>query len=132
MYPTTFIGAKVTMPIFTGFQRSSRTQQAKLSLQKADNNIENLKRSIDFELASSMTMLQNASVSLENQKKNIVLAEQVYKTTKIKYDEGVGTNLEVVTAEASVKEAQTNYYNALFDAIVAKIDFDKASGNLKY
>ena len=77
-------------------------------------------------------MLQNASVSLENQKKNIALAEEVYRVTKYKYDQGVGTNLEVVTAESALKEAQVNYYNALFDAIVAKIDFDKANGNLKY
>ena len=131
-YPMTFVGAKISMPIFTGFQRNSRTQQAKLSVQKADNNLESLKRSIDLELASSTTMLQNASVSLENQKKNIALAEEVYRVTKYKYDQGVGTNLEVVTAESALKEAQVNYYNALFDAIVAKIDFDKANGNLKY
>ena len=132
LYPATFVGAKISMPIFTGFQRNSRTQQAKLSVQKADNNLESLKKSIDLELASSTTMLQNASVSLENQKKNIALAEEVYRVTKYKYDQGVGTNLEVVTAESALKEAQVNYYNALFDAIVAKIDFDKANGNLKY
>jgi outer membrane protein TolC len=132
LYPSTFIGAKVTMPIFTGFQRNSRTQQAKLNLQKAQNNIESLKKSIDLELASSMTMLQNAAVSLDNQKKNITLAEEVYRITKYKYEQGVGTNLEMVTAETSLKEAQTNYYNALYDAIVAKIDYDKANGNLKY
>lgn len=131
-YPTSIVGAKVTMPIFTGFQRNARTQQAKLNAQKAENNIESLKKSIDYEIAASMTMLQNASVSLENQKKNIVLAEEVYRVTKLKYDQGVGTNLEVVTAEAALKEAQTNYLNALYDAIIAKIDFDKANGNLKY
>jgi len=131
-YPMTFVGAKISMPIFTGFQRNSRTQQAKLSLQKADNNLKNLEKSIDLELASSTAMLQNASVSLENQKKNIVLAEEVYRVTKYKYDQGVGTNLEVVTAESALKEAQVNYYNALFDAIVAKIDYDKANGNFKY
>jgi outer membrane protein len=131
-YPTSVIGAKVTMPIFTGFQRNAKTQQAKLSLQKAENNIESLKKSIDLEMASSVTMLQNASVSLENQKKNIVLAEEIYKASKLKFEQGVGTNLELVSAETTLVEAQTNYFNALYDAIVAKIDFDKANGNLKY
>jgi outer membrane protein TolC len=36
----------------------------------------------------------------------------------------------MVTAETTLKEAQTNYYNALYDAIVSKIDFDKANGTL--
>ena len=78
-----------------------------------------------------MTILQNASASLENQKKNIALAEEVYRLSKLKYEQGLGSNIEMLTAETALKESQTNYFNALFDALVAKIDFDKANGNLK-
>ncbi|MDQ3047736.1 MAG: TolC family protein [Bacteroidota bacterium] len=130
-YPTALIGAKVTMPIFTGMQRHSRNQQAKLKLQQAENNLEFIERSIDLELASSTATLQNAASSLEIQKKNIVLAEDVARVAKIKYEQGVGSNLELITAETALKEAQTNYYNALFDALVAKLDFDKANGLIK-
>jgi len=130
-YPTALIGAKVTFPIFTGLRGHARTQQAQLSLQKAENNMDFIKKSIDLELASSVTVLQNASSSLDNQKKNISIAEEVVRVAKLKYEQGVGSNLELTSAETALKEAQTNYYNALFDAIVAKIDFDKANGNLK-
>ena len=130
-FPTSVIGAKITMPIFSGFQRHSKNQQAKLSLQKAENNIDFIKNSIDLEIASSTAILQNAASSLENQKKNILIAEDVVRVSKLKYEQGVGSNLEMITAENSLKEAQTNYFNALFDALVAKIDFDKANGNLK-
>jgi outer membrane protein len=130
-YPTALIGAKVTLPIFTGLQRNARTQQAKLKLEQSQNNLDLIKNSIDLEVSTSLTSLQNAAASLEIQKKNITLAEDVARVAKIKYDQGVGTNLELVTAEASLKEAQTNYFNALFEALVAKIDFDKANGNIK-
>ncbi|MCX6295106.1 MAG: TolC family protein [Bacteroidetes bacterium] len=130
-FPTSVVGAKVTMPIFTGLQRHARNQQAKLSLLKAENNIDFIKKSIDLEVASASTILQNASSSLENQKKNITIAEDVVRVSKLKYEQGVGSNIELITAETSLKEAQTNYFNALFDALVAKIDFDKANGNLK-
>ncbi len=130
-YPTALIGAKVTMPIFTGLQRNYKLQQSKLSLQKAENNMEFIKKSIDMELSSSTTILQNAAASLENQKKNMALAEDVFRVSKLKYDQGVGSNIEVIAAETALKESQTNYYNALFDALVAKIDFDKANGALK-
>ncbi len=129
-YPTALIGATIKLPIFTSGQRHFKIQQAKLSLQKAENNIAFIKQSIDLELASSLTMLQNASSSLANQKKNIELAAEVFRVSKIKYDQGVGSNLEMLTAETTLKEAQTNYYTALFDALVSKIDFDKASGTL--
>lgn len=130
-YPIALIGATVKMPIFNGLQRNAKNQQAKLSLQKADNNIDFIKKSIDLELASSITSLQNTTVSFENQKKNMAIAEDVVRVAKLKFEQGVGSNLEMITAETALKEAQTNYYNALFDALVAKIDFDKANGNLK-
>jgi outer membrane protein len=130
-YPTAVIGAKITLPIFAGGQRHAKSQQATLSLEKAENNMEFIKKSIDLEIASSTVILLNASASFENQKKNITIAEDVVRVAKIKYEQGVGSNLEMITAENSLKEAQTNYYNALFDAIVAKVDFDKANGNLK-
>ena len=129
-YPTALVGAKITMPIFSGLRGGARTQQAKLKLMQAENNVDFIKKSIDLELASSTTSLQNAAASLEIQKKNIIIAEDVARVAKIKYEQGISSNLEMVSAETSLKEAQTNYYNAMFDAIVAKIDFDKANGSL--
>ncbi|MEO6904202.1 MAG: TolC family protein [Bacteroidia bacterium] len=128
-YPTALIGAKVSLPIFTGLQRNARYQQAKIKVMEAENNMDFIRKSIDLELASTSTMLKNASASLDIQKENITIAEDVARVAKIKYDQGVGSNLELVTAETALKEAQTNYYNAMFDALVAKIDYDKANGN---
>jgi outer membrane protein len=130
-YYSSFIGAKLSLPIFTGLQRNARYQQANLKIQQAENNMNFIRQSIDLEVASSLATLQNASSAYNIQKKNIEIAEEVVRVAKIKYDQGVGSNLELVTAETSLKEAQTNYYNALFEALVAKIDFDKANGNIK-
>ncbi len=130
-YPMALVGATIKMPIFTGFQRNIKIQEAKLTMQKAENNMSLIKKTIDLDLASSAANLNNASSSLESQKKNIKIAEDVVRVSKIKYEQGVGTNLEMVAAETALKEAQTNYYNAIYDAIIAKIDFDKANGNLK-
>lgn len=130
-YPTSVIGATIKMPIFTGFQRHYKNQQAQISLMKAENNMEFIKRSIDLEQSTTIAILQNAASSLTIQEKNIVIAEDVARVAKLKYDQGVGSNLEVITAESALKEAQTNYYNALFDALVAKVDYDKAVGAIK-
>jgi outer membrane protein TolC len=72
----------------------------------------------------------NAIKSLESQRANTALAQNIARITKIKYEEGVGSNLEVIEAEASLKESQVNYYNALYDALIAKVDLDKAYGKL--
>ncbi len=68
--------------------------------------------------------------ALDAQKRNMDLAKEVVRVTKIKFVSGTGPNLEVVTAEAALRESQINYYNALYDALVAKLDFDKSIGKL--
>ena len=58
------------------------------------------------------------------------LAEEVYKVTVIKYQQGVGSNIEVINADASFKESQTNYYAALYDALIASVDLEKSYGKI--
>jgi outer membrane protein len=88
----------------------------------------NLKNAINLEVNQSKISLSNSNTSLKGQKDNMELAKQVYNTTKIKYDQGVGSSLELVNASAGYKEAETNYLNALYEAWIAKIDYEKAIG----
>lgn len=129
-YPTALIGGTISLPIFSGGQKHYRLQQSKIALLKAQNDLKFIQQVIDLDLANARIALQNASSSLDIQKKNIELAESVYKTAKLKFEQGVGSSLEVMNAETSLKEAQINYYNALYDALVAKTDYDKANGTL--
>lgn len=123
-------GVSMNIPIFSGLQRHYKIQQEKLTLQKIDNGFKSLKNAIDLDIAQSSIMFENALKSLASQKENQELASNIARITKIKYEQGVGSNLEVVDAENSLRTAQTNYYSALFDAMVAKVDLDKAYGKL--
>jgi outer membrane protein len=130
-YPTAVIGATLNLPIFDGFQKHYKSQQAKLKIQKTQNSLKSFESAMDLDVASASANLLNAQSSFNMQKKNIELAQNVYDVSKIKYTEGVGSNSEVVTAETSLKEAQTNYYSALYDYLIAKVDWDRANGNIK-
>ena len=124
------IGVSLNVPLFTGLQRHQKTQQEKLTLLKVENGFKSLKNGIDLEISQASIQFENAINTLKSQKENMDLAGKVANVTKIKYEQGVGTNLEVVDAENSLRQSQTNYYTALFDAMVAKVDLDKAYGKL--
>lgn len=124
------IGAKLTVPIFSGTQRKYQTQQSKIELLQTENKLKQLEQGIDLQVSSAQVNLENSSATLTNEKDNMDLAQRVYDTVVKKYNEGVGSNLEVVTAETALKNATTNYHTALYDAIIAKIDLDKALGIL--
>ena len=129
-YNYSMYGMRLNVPLFSGFQQKNKIQQQKLALLKLQNNTVQLQSSIDLEIKQASITFENAIKSLQVQKANMDLATNVARVTKIKYEQGVGSNLEVVDAESSLKETQINYYNALFDALTAKVDLDKGYGKL--
>jgi outer membrane protein len=124
------VGLSLSWNIFTGLSRTYQIQQQKLNLKKIDNGFRQLKAGIDLETERAAIFFQNALRTLQIQRDNMELATNVARITRIKFEQGVGSNLEVVDAESSLKDAQNNYYGAMFDAMIAKVDLDKAYGKL--
>lgn len=131
-YPTAVIGASLSIPIFKGLTISNQIEQAKLRKQKVENSFFLLDQGIIMEHQNAVNVLRSNIEKLETQSKNRNLARDISRVSKIKYDQGVGSNLEVIDAENSLREAETNYYLVLLETIISKIDLDKAAGNYKY
>ena len=124
------IGLSLQVPIFDGFLKRSQIEQKRVTLQKAQNSGQLLRNSIDLQIRQSSITLKNSLQSLQTQQRNRDLAEEIVRVTRIKYNSGVGSSIEVLNAEASLREAQTNYYASLYDFLIAKVDQDKALGRL--
>lgn len=124
------VGLSVQVPIFDGFQRKYKIAQSQNNWQKVKNNYELLQNSIDLQVKQGQISLKNAYETLVAQKANMELAKEIVRVTKIKYKQGVGSNLEVINAESASKEAQTNYFTTLYNTLIAKVDLDKAMGKL--
>lgn len=129
-FNTAFIGLRLSVPVFDGGARNARISKAKIEVQRLNNNIDQFKLSVENEVEQARLKMKNALATMSSQKRNIQLAEQVYKTTKLKYEQGLGNNQEIYTAEAELKIAQDNYYGSIYDAINARIDYLKAVGKL--
>lgn len=130
-YPIGIIGGTISLPLFDGLQNHYRIQQSKINLMKTVNTMNNFKNVIDLEIETSKASYLNALTTLNSQKTNTELAKEVYDVAKKKYDQGTGSNIEVMNAETALKEAQTNYYNAMYDYFTSKVDYEKATGLIK-
>ncbi|REJ81411.1 MAG: TolC family protein [Bacteroidetes bacterium] len=126
------MGATVRFPIFDGLQKNSKIRQEKLSLQKIRNEIKSFEQGALIEISAKRNSLVDALNSLEVQEQNLQLATDIYNISKIKYDQGVGSSLEIMDAETSLKDAQTNYFSAMYEAVISKIELDKSMGNSIY
>src|SRR3546814_4735610 len=116
----------MSSPLSDGGQKWQQVKQARLNLLKTRNEMDNLRNAISLEVRQATTTYINSVESMDNQERNMELAGEVYRVTRLKYSEGVGSSLEVTTAETSLKEATTNYINSLYEALIARIDLQTA------
>ena len=129
-FPTTYVGLAVNVPIFDGFYKAANVRQARLQLQQTVNNMDSLKNRIDNDVRETQLRFTAALATLDYQKKNMDLSAKVYAQTRKKYEQGLGSNLEITTAFNDQRVAQSNYFNALYNAIAARVDYLNAIGKL--
>ena len=129
-FETALIGLNLNFPLFNGGARVAKVNKAKLELQQVDNQMTALKNNIDNELSQAKLNYMSSVATVNFQKKNMQLAENVYSQTKKKFEAGAGSNTEISAAQADLVAAQNNFMSALYTALISKVDLLKASGKL--
>lgn len=124
------LGMRLNVPIFDGLRKSYMIQKNKLQIQQIDLYFDQMRNQIDNEISQARAALEVNVENMESQKSNMEMAAEIYEVTIRKYQEGVGTNLEVLDALREKRAAENNYFAAIYDAIIAKVDYDKATGSL--
>jgi len=129
-FTTSLISLNVNLPLFNGFARDARVKRTKIELKQIENQIDALKNNIDNEITQAKLNYMSSVATVQFQKKNMQLAENVYQQTKKKFEAGTGSNTEISAAQTDLVSAQNNFMNALYAALIAKVDLLKATGKL--
>lgn len=130
-YPVSYIGLTLNVPIFNGLQRTNQLRQSEITVQKSENDLFNLKNGLRLQASQARIAYINGLQSLNNQKQNQALAQEVLRVAQIKYQQGVGSSIEVTQAQTAVQDADNKYIQGLYQALVSKVDLDKAYGTIK-
>jgi outer membrane protein len=130
-FPSSYIGLTLNVPIFTGFQHVNQLKQSQISVIKSENDLIATKNALSLELDKARITYINGLQTLNDQKKNRALAAEVLRVSKIKYEQGVGSSLEVIQAQTALQDADNTYIQGLYDALASKVDLDKAYGRIK-
>ena len=129
-FTTSFVNLNISLPIFNGGATMARIKRTKIELEQVSNQMEAMKNNIDNEITQAKLNYISSVATVQFQKKNMQLAETVYAQTRKKFETGTGSNTEISASQADLVAAQNNYMNALYSALIAKVDFLKATGKL--
>lgn len=128
-YPYSFVGASITLPLFTGLRRKESIQKARLQEQQIDLAGVGLKSRIYSEYSTALANYKSNLYDLNVLRENVAMAKDVYKVVSLQYKQGVIAYLNVITAESDLISSEISYINALFQVLLSKVDLEKAMGN---
>jgi len=129
MSPNNVIGLQANIPLFASGQRHSRTQQAKIRLDIAQNNRELFTEGLLLQEKQMKFNLNSAIETLELQKEAMEVSQRVLESVSRKFQHGTASSLDVTTANTSLLQAQGNYINAMMEVFYAQTELEKLYNN---
>ncbi len=131
-YPNSFAALTMGFPIFQGGKRKANIQAAVLELNRNELDIERFKNSINSGYTQAMAVYKGNLQNYLALKENIGLAKEVYDIIQLQYRSGIKTYLEVIISETDLRNAEINYYTAMYQLLASKIEVQKALGQIIY
>ena len=114
--------------LLDGGVNKAKVEQAEINLAQVDQNEEQVKQLIEFEVRSAYLNMKEAEKLIKVAKEGIENSQESFRIAQVKYNEGIATNTEVIDAQSALIEAETNHLNALYDYNTARAALVKAMG----
>ena len=125
------IGLNLRIPIFTGFATRSRVRQSDIKLKKVLADLEDTQLGLDLAYNNAKARIENTLISIDAQKENTQLAQNVLENTRNNYQQGLTPLTDLLDAENALTDARNSYSNSLLEYKLAEIQLIKSQGALK-
>ncbi len=114
--------------IFNNFFDYSNIRSARREVSTQQENVANTRNGVAMEIKQGFLDLEQADEARRLSDESVGSAQEDVNLVREKYNLGAATILEVLDAEVSLKEAQTNQVQALYDYNLAISRLEKAMG----
>ncbi|MFA9390528.1 MAG: TolC family protein [Prolixibacteraceae bacterium] len=130
-YPASMVGLNVRVPLFAGLSRSAKLKGTKLELQKIEEDKSILDQSLTMAYKNAMLKLKDSKATIDAQRENRTMAEEVYKISESNYLQGLASMSDVLNSNSSLVQSQISYADALNKYMQAYIELRKANGTIR-
>lgn len=124
------IGLNINVPIFNGFATKSRIELNQIEIEKAQADLRDTKLALDMAHKNAVAVLENNFTTIDMQKNNVKLAQEVLANTRSNYQYGLATLNDILDAERDLTSARNNLTTAQLDYKLAEIELLKSQGKL--
>jgi len=121
-------GVQVSIPLFDGFAAKAKVDEARVRYAQAKLEKEDLSEQIALEIRRSCLDLTQAESIIGSQKDSIEEAKEALKISEVSFENGVGTNLDVLDSQVSLSQIEKNLSEAIYDHVMARAYLDRSRG----
>ena len=114
--------------LFDSGLTAGKVKQAVEGYKKAQEQLKQTVDSVQLDVRSTYLSLKSSEQSIATSSSAVGLAEEDYKIKVIRYQAGVGTNLDVLDAQVALTTAKNNYLQAMYNFNNYRAKLDKAMG----
>lgn len=118
----------LTIPIFDWNRARAAMQQARLRTRQIESTRAISERTFSKEYQSALARVRYLFEQISLTRQQAELAEEDLRLSRIRYEGGEGSALDVVTAQNQLAQARSNYYTTMANYLNAKADLEVASG----
>ncbi len=129
-FPSSLIGFQLTVPIFNSGQKMMEVQQAKIEIEKAENQRRLTETTLQKDYLTAVAEMESALEKYENDKENRALAEKILEKSKIKFNNGLTSSTELSQLETQYIQAYGAYISSTMQLLQAELNLKKAAGQL--
>jgi len=114
--------------LLDGGVNKAKVDQAEINLAQVDQSEQQVQQLIEFEVRSAYLNIKEAEKLIKIAEEGIKNSQESFRIAQVKYNEGIATNTEVIDAQSTLIEAETNHLNALYDYNINRAALIKAMG----
>ncbi|MFB3828975.1 MAG: TolC family protein [Bryobacteraceae bacterium] len=118
----------LTIPLFDWSKARSAMQQARLRTQQLESNRSISERTFSKEYQAALAKVKQLFTQISLTRQQAKLAEDDLHLSRIRYEGGEGSALDVVTAQNQLAQARSNYYTTMANYLNAKAELEVAAG----
>jgi outer membrane protein len=119
------VGVSLNVPIFSSLGRSARTQQAKIALEQAKTQMQQVEQGLKLQFEKAKSDYEYSLEQLNTTKSSLTLAERIENKQQIKLKEGLSSSFDLSEAQRQLYSTQQNYLQAMLDVINKKASLEK-------
>lgn len=121
-------GIQVSMPLFDGFSAKAKVDEARARYSQAKIEKQDLDQKIALDIRRACLDLNQAETIIQSQQDSVEEAKEALRISRVSYNNGVGTNLDVLDAQVSLSQIENNLAQAVYDHQAAYAFLDKSRG----